>query len=314
MKFVEEVVVETFLPTFRALLASDLRERGLTQEEVATVLGVSQSAVSKYAQGRVRIDPEIESDERVQSLVGRLGEGLAAGDLTPVQALVETEVLIRELEAGGDLLARRHERAVPELAEYGGSFRVHDPESSVRESERVRASVRRGLRVLETTSGFAGLIPNVGSNLVEALPGAEGVTDVSGVPGRIVDVKGRATVPAEPEFGVSEHVASVLLAARAAGSEARAALNVRYDPELVAGFEAAGHRSVAFDPTVPVEAGVTGAMESTPGATVVYQTGAMGIEPILYLLGEDAVEVATAVRAQVGDPGPGPEGISDGST
>jgi predicted transcriptional regulator len=31
MKFLEEVVVDEFLPTFRSLLAADLRERGLTQ-------------------------------------------------------------------------------------------------------------------------------------------------------------------------------------------------------------------------------------------------------------------------------------------
>ncbi len=53
MKFIEEVVVEEFLPTFRSMLAEDLRDRGLTQHEVAEALGISQSAVSKYAHGDV---------------------------------------------------------------------------------------------------------------------------------------------------------------------------------------------------------------------------------------------------------------------
>ena len=35
MRFIEEVVVEEFLPTFRTVLAGELRERGLTQSEVA---------------------------------------------------------------------------------------------------------------------------------------------------------------------------------------------------------------------------------------------------------------------------------------
>ncbi|PSQ52423.1 DNA-binding protein, partial [Halobacteriales archaeon SW_12_67_38] len=48
MKFVEELVVEEFLPTFRSMLAERLRERDLTQSEVASILGISQSAVSKY--------------------------------------------------------------------------------------------------------------------------------------------------------------------------------------------------------------------------------------------------------------------------
>jgi len=41
VKFAEEVVVEEFLPTFRSMLAGDLRERGLTQSEVAAALVVS---------------------------------------------------------------------------------------------------------------------------------------------------------------------------------------------------------------------------------------------------------------------------------
>ena len=53
MRFIEEVVVEAFLPTIRSMLAERLRERGLTQTEVAETLGISQSAVSKYAQADV---------------------------------------------------------------------------------------------------------------------------------------------------------------------------------------------------------------------------------------------------------------------
>jgi predicted transcriptional regulator len=63
MRFIEEIVVEQFLPTFRSMLAEELRERGLTQSEVADILGISQSAVSKYAHG------EVARNERV--LAGR---------------------------------------------------------------------------------------------------------------------------------------------------------------------------------------------------------------------------------------------------
>jgi len=115
------------------------------------VLGISQSAVSKYAHGDVTVNDRIATDERVRDLVEELGTGLAAGEISPVQALIELEVLIRELEAGGDLLAQLHEAAVPELADHGSGFRVHDPESDLRTSERILSSVRRGLRILETT-------------------------------------------------------------------------------------------------------------------------------------------------------------------
>ncbi|MBB6647522.1 thiamine-phosphate synthase family protein [Halobellus ruber] len=296
MKFVEEVVVEEFLPTFRSMLAEALRKRGLTQHEVAETLGISQSAVSKYAHGEVSRRTEILEDERVRELVEEVAEGLASGDMSRVQALVEAEVLIRRLEER-DVLARLHEEAMPELSAHDGYVRIHDPESDLRESEAVRSSVRRALRRLTNASGFAGLIPNVGSNLVACLPDATAVDDVAGVPGRIFDVKGRATVPGDPEFGVSEHVASVLLSARGAGADARAAINVRYDPDIVSTLEAAGYDAVEFDPEAsgdPIAEAVAAAGPLTE-TFVCYQTGGYGIEPITYVLGPDADAVATAV-------------------
>jgi len=297
VKFVEELVVEEFLPTFRSMLAADLRERGLTQQAVADVLGVSQSAVSKYATGDVARNDELASDERVRDLVERVGEGLASGDMSTVQALVEVEVLIRKLEARGDVLARLHEDAVPDLAEYEGDFRVHDPDSELLARERVRSSVRRGVRAIEHASGFATLVPNVGSNLVECLPDADSVEDVAGVPGRIFDVMGRIEVPGEPAFGVSEHVASVLLAARANGSAATAALDLRYDPDIVAALEEQGYVTAEFDAEYDdVSAAVADALADRPDATVLYQTGGFGIEPVLYVLGESAPAVAETAR------------------
>ena len=296
MRFIEEIVVDAFLPTFRALLAEDLRERGFTQAEVADALGISQSAVSKYAHGDVSMNDRIADDERVHDLVARVGEGLATGDMTPVQALVEAEVLVRQLEEG-DLLSDLHEEAMPELAAYDGFHSIHDPEGHMRTVEQVRSSVRRGLRMLTNTSGFAGLIPNVGSNLVEALPDATDIDDVAAIPGRIFDVKGQATVPGEPEFGVSEHVAGVLLSARAAGVDVHAALNVVYDAGVVEALEAAGYECIEFDPdapTDPVRATLEG--RDLPETFVVYQSGGYGIEPITYILGPDAPTVANVVR------------------
>ena len=298
MKFIEEVVVEEFLPTFRSMLAEDLRERGLTQSEVASALGISQSAVSKYAHGDVARNERIAADERVHDLVERVGAGLASGDMTRVQALVESEVLVRRLEAG-DLLAELHEAAMPELAAVDHA-RIHDPDSAVRATERVRSSVRRGVRSLTNASGFSSLIPNVGANLVECLPEATTIDDVAAVPGRIFDVKGRATVPGDPEFGVSEYVASVLLAARDHAS-VRAAVNVRYEAALVDDLRAAGHACVEFVPDDDgeiggVHAALDGLDEELSAVFVLYQTGGYGIEPITYVLGPDAPTVAETVR------------------
>jgi Uncharacterized conserved protein len=298
MKFVEEIVVEEFLPTFRSMLAETLRERGLTQSEVADLLGVSQSAVSKYAHGGVDRNGRLLESDRLRELVDRLADGLAGGNMTPAEALVEAEVCVRELEQGG-AVADLHAEAIPELTDYqgGGGFAVHDPDGRLRAAGQVRASVRRGLRILENTGEFGRLVPAVGSNLVEALADAETIEDVAGIPGRILEVRGRPTIPGEPEFGVSQHVATVLLTSRAAGSSARAALNVGYDAETVAALEAEGLTSAEFDPERDLERALADALADDSGVEVLYQTGAMGVEPILYVLGPDAPTVAERVRA-----------------
>jgi predicted fused transcriptional regulator/phosphomethylpyrimidine kinase/predicted transcriptional regulator len=296
VRFAEEIVVEEFLPTFRSMLAEDLRERGLTQSEVADALGISQSAVSKYAHGDVAQNDRVRDDERVVRLMEEIGEGLATGSMSQVQALVEVEVLIRRLE-DHDLLAQLHEEAMPELEGHGGDFNVHDPEDELRSTERVLTSMRKGLRIVESTSGFAVLIPAVGANLCECLPDATGIDDVAGVPGRIFDVKGRATIPADPEFGVSEHVASVLLAARDHGSDATAALNLRYDPDLLDQLRDAGYATAEFDAEYDdLGSAVGDALADAPDVTVLYHTGGYGIEPITYLLGESAEAVALIAR------------------
>jgi len=295
MRFIEEVVVDEFLPTFRSLLADALRERGLTQSEVADLLGISQSAVSKYVHGEVDRNQDLLEDDRLHELVEDLADGLASGDMTSVQALVEAEVFVRRLERG-DVLASLHEAAFPPLAEYEDDFDIHDPDSHLRQSERVRSSLRRGLRILENTSGFAGLIPAVGSNLVECLPDAEGIDDVAAVPGRILDLKGRAHVPGEPEFGVSEHGASVLLAAREAGSDARATLNISYTPETIERLEEQGLATAEFDAEADTDEAIADALAEHPGADVLYQTGGFGVEPIVYVFGPDAPTVAGVIR------------------
>jgi len=295
MKFAEEIVVEEFLPTFRSLLAESLRQRGLTQDEVASHLGISQSAVSKYVHGEVERNDRLLDDDRLRTLVEELADGLAAGEMTPAEALIETEVCIRDLERGG-VLADLHAEAVPELAEYDGHFAVHDPDSRLRAASQVRSSVRRGLRILRNTESFARQIPNVGSNLVECLPDAGTVDDVAAIPGRLLAVHGQLTVPGEPEFGVSQHVANVLLAARSEGSEARAALNVRYSEELVDALAADGHVTAEFDAEAEISDAISTALEATPDASVLYQTGGFGIEPVIYVLGPDAPTVAATIR------------------
>lgn len=296
MKFIEEVVVETFLPTYRSMLAEALLERDLSQSQVGEYLGISQSAVSKYAHGEIERYPEVAEDDRVIDLVERTANGLVDGSMSPVQALIEAEVLIHELERG-DLLADLHRSEVPELADEPSAGAIHDPGGRLRERARILDALRTALRRLERLGDFAGMIPQVGSNLVYARPEAQTIEDVAGVPGRIVEIKGRATMPAEPEFGVSEHVASVVLAASRGGGDVRAGLNLAFDSDLMYRIEAAGYRTASVDPAEDITEPVETVMRREPDTQVIYHEDGPGIEANVYLFGADPAAVVDIVEA-----------------
>jgi len=158
MRFIEEIVVDRFLPTVRSLLAERLRGDGMTQEEVAETLGISQSAVSKYAAGAVTRERAVVEDPQVQDTIDAVARGLAAETMTPTEALIELEVLIRRLEEDG-VLAELHQRTEPALAEVAGFGAIHAPDSPARERAAVLASLRQGLQRLTAIEPIAEQIP-----------------------------------------------------------------------------------------------------------------------------------------------------------
>ena len=52
MKFPQELIVSKVLPAIRAKLAMRLKETGLTQREIAEILGLTAPAVSQYMSGK----------------------------------------------------------------------------------------------------------------------------------------------------------------------------------------------------------------------------------------------------------------------
>jgi len=136
------------------------------------------------------------------------------------------------------------------------------------------------------------LIPEVGSNIVYALPHARTPEDVAAVEGRIVRLKGRAHAVGPVAFGASNHVARIVLTAMKFDSAVRSAANIRYSPELVAECENMFLSVRSFDrasqpPGVKtMDWGVASCCkEGVPD--VIYDKGAVGKEPMIRLLGEE---------------------------
>jgi predicted fused transcriptional regulator/phosphomethylpyrimidine kinase/predicted transcriptional regulator len=285
----EEIVVERFLPTMRVLLARDLAARELTQSEIADRLGVTQAAVSNYLSGDPTVEERFAGDERLRRTVERIGAGLADGSMDGYEALAETMELVRAFEDRGPICAV-HEAEMPALQGLGCDLCVRGADEAVTTERRVLAAVRKATRRLQDVPGAAAFVPSVGTNVGMALPDATEPTDVAAVPGRVIAVRGRVTVPANPEFGASEHVAAALLAAVEHDSSVRGALNVATDDRLLAAAREAGPDPLEVDPEGGRAAFDAAFAERGAVPPVVYHTGAYGVEPVTYVFGASAVE------------------------
>jgi predicted fused transcriptional regulator/phosphomethylpyrimidine kinase/predicted transcriptional regulator len=293
LRLPSEIVVEDVLPTLRVLLARDLAERGLTQAEIAGHLGVTQAAVSKYASGDGTVESRIADHPRTAETVGRVADGLASGSMDGYDALAAVLELVREFEDRGPI-CELHEEAMPGLRGLGCDLCVRGVDEALRSERETLASVRKAARILATAPGVAGFVPNVGSNVGTALPGAADASDVAAIPGRIYAIGDRVEVPANPEFGASEHVATVLLAATAVDPDRRGAVNLATDDAFLDAARDRGIEPVAFDADYEDRRERLRARFAERGGVprVLFHRGAFGIEPITYVLGETGIEAA----------------------
>ncbi len=302
LRLPSEIVVEDVLPTLRALLARELAAHGLTQEEVAGHLGVTQAAVSTYVSGDPELEPTIADHPRTQATVESVAAGLASGEMDGYDALAEVLELVRAFEDRGPI-CELHEEAMPGLEGLGCDLCVRGANPELRAERAALDDVREAARVLATSPGVAAAVPNVGTNVGTALPDATEVADVAAIPGRIYEMGGSVEVPANPEFGASEHVATTVLAAMAVDGERRGAVNLATDDALLSAAQGRGLDRMEFEAGYEDRGERLVEQFEARGAVpdVCFHRGAFGIEPITYVLGGTGAEAARLAAELVAD-------------
>ncbi len=286
-----EIVVDRFLPTMRAMLAVELDDRGLSQQAIATKLGISQAAVSKYLSGKQSVEPQFADHPRMVETVEYIAKGFADGTLDDYEALAELLDLIEAFEDRGPICAV-HEAEMPALEGMGCDLCVRGQDSHLQAERDVLQSVRHAARLVSNDQRIVDHVPNVGSNIGMALPEAESETDIAAIPGRIHAMRGRVNVPSNPEFGASQHVARTLLAVMAVDGSVRGAVNLKTSEELLNAAHEAGFETVEFDAGYENRRQRIESLLADRAAVpaIIYHEGAFGIEPITYVFGSTAVE------------------------
>lgn len=219
-----------------------------------------------------------------------LGQGLAVPDAAQKAKRFITRAIALGLDIGAG-----HGPANP----YAHVVRLAERESVLQE---LQAALERLLR-----EPIGALVPEVRSNFGYALPGAIDYDEVAAVPGRISQIEDQLVVSRYPAFGVSRHIARVILAALARDPSVRSAINIRYSKAIIYACRAAGFTLASFDRAEEpqevkeregstLEWGTLKALApSGPIPDMVYDQGELGKEPMIRVLGKNPGEVADKV-------------------
>ncbi len=169
-------------------------------------------------------------------------------------------------------------------------------------------NVKEAVRMLLKIDGFETVIPEVGTNIGMAIAGVASEKEVAAVNGRIVPTREGVVTAGCVDFGVSSHVARLILAMMEQDKARRSAINVKYSPEIVEACKSLGMSVASFDRdkepknVKTMDWGVraaSGKFNFVPD--VIFDLGAMGKEPMVRIFGNTAVEVAEKVNRIVGN-------------
>jgi len=167
----------------------------------------------------------------------------------------------------------------------------------------VLSSLRMAITELESILTHE-WVPEVGINFVYALPSATGISEVCGLEGRIIRVGPGIQHLGCVDFGVSQHVATIVLTAMNFDRNVRAALNLRFSDEnlkaLMKSGLSVGNFNRADEPRTKrtMEWGTEEAIlkiGKVPDA--IYDRGGLGKEPMIRILGKDPEDVVRKVRS-----------------
>jgi len=179
------------------------------------------------------------------------------------------------------------------------------------EKHRVLEDVSKAAKIIEDHPEFLLYMAEVGIQIAMALPYASGKQHVAAVEGRVVKFGERAKAVGCVKFGVSDHVARIILTAMKYDPSKRAALNLRYDQGLVEAFKKLRRAVSSFDrrlepPDVKAKEGGTLAwgMEEAIKAVgrvpdIVYDLGEVGKEPMIRVLGNSAIDAVEKALASI---------------
>jgi predicted fused transcriptional regulator/phosphomethylpyrimidine kinase/predicted transcriptional regulator len=293
-----ELVQKDYLYQVRARLARELNSRGCSQTFIAETMHITQPAVSKYLNDKTISKDDVYIDNLVMDIANMIQSG-TANDAKLIKKICESCMLSR---IGGEI-CEKHRKLVPSLRDLECEIcteLLSGQEKEFAGRANLLSSMLKSIHLLEESSAFAKLIPQVRANLVTCDHKAKSIGDVLAIPGRITIVEGRARALVNPRFGSSRHTASLLLWVKSNWDNLRSCICIAGSEEIISEAKAVKFNIIKLTkPTTKVEEIVENLMDlkiSKPkGYVGIHVPGGFGIEPILYLFGYDVEELVDRI-------------------
>ena len=288
-----EYVLKYFLPQIRARIVKKLvEEHDWSLTEAARALAISPTAAAKYPR---LLKNSLINQEIIDSIADVLVSKILEKDLDYPTAI---EILCGkciELRLGADI-CRLHKNALRELENCRACFNILEKgRKMANEKTIILENIRAALLELESNPDFTLLIPEVRTNLVMALPQARGIADVAGIPGRITVYKGKPLAVGNPEFGASKYMSLLLLEILKKDKSRRSMICIKYNESIQKALDSLGFSYASFRGSMERGeslrnfAQLLKNLEKVPD--VVIEVGGLGVEPVAYVLGSNAVKV-----------------------
>ncbi|MGC8544006.1 MAG: thiamine-phosphate synthase family protein [Vulcanisaeta sp.] len=293
-----EFVSENILPIIRSLVAKRLLENGYSQLRIARILGITQPAVNRYVSKSY--DELLRRAETIgidKNWLYRVADNIVdlvlnGKEYEALEYLTNTIVM----ELGSLRLCEYHRRLAPSLPINCNVCSI----LLTGVSDSVINNLERAISILESHPEIQALIPRVLMNIVEARPGATNENDVAGIPGRIDVHGGKVIIRSRPIYGGSRHLGKLIINCMKWNPKYRSVASIKYDSDVEHAISELGIRYTKVGPHESsneddVINAVVNSISSDPSLDVVIDLGGYALEPITYVFGLDAVDVALKI-------------------
>ncbi|MDP6866119.1 MAG: thiamine-phosphate synthase family protein [Candidatus Poseidoniaceae archaeon] len=272
---------DAWLTRLHMQLARELRGQGWSQMNIASILGTTQSTISRQYQKPIAELPGSADELTVDAWAKEITGGLLS--VGQSEELLRQRFIVEFQFTGNQVL--RFDKTLTGL--------------DLEDDQNEHALIRR----LEWAIGRLNsrlvipVIPNVGMNIAACLTSANSSEDVAAVPGKITAIDGELRTHGKPQFGSSTHLAEMLLKARKSDPSKCSIINIRppgdYEgTDIDAVQDACNQLGWAL-----ADADRSGLEDSNSEIDVILDIGDFGWEPSLYILAENPLEVVDKCHA-----------------